>query len=75
MDSMPQIAIEDDAHLKSGFQFGRQPVSVAESLRETIVVFVVPAAGGLAIMVFESRMVEVPVSIAILSERAAADER
>jgi hypothetical protein len=75
MDSMPHIVIEEDAYLKPGFEFGRQPVAITESFWQTVVVFVVPAAGGLAIMVFESRMVVVSVAVAILSERAAAHER
>ena len=74
MDSMPKILIEDDAYLKPGFEFRRQPVTITESFWQTVVVFVVPAAGGLAIMVFESRMVVVFVSVAILSE-CAAEER
>jgi len=75
MDSMPKILIEDDAYLKPGFEFRRQPVTITESFWQTVVVFVVPAAGGLAIMVFESRMVVVSVAVAILSERAAAHKR
>jgi hypothetical protein len=71
MDSMPQILVEDDAYLKPGFDFRRQPVTITESFWQTVVVFVVPTAGGLAIMVFESRMVVVFISVAILSERAA----
>jgi hypothetical protein len=39
MDTMPHIVIEDDADLKARFDFRRQSVPIAESLREPVVVF------------------------------------
>jgi hypothetical protein len=63
---MPHIVIEDDAHLKARFDFRWQSVPIAESLREPVVVFAEPAAGGVAVVVFEPRMLVVSVAIAVV---------
>jgi len=76
MDTMPHIAIEDHAHLKARFAFRWQPVPIAESLRQPVVVFVEPTAGSLAVVVFESRMlaISVAISVVILGKSAATKD-
>ena len=75
MDAMPQVAIENDTNLKSGFQSRWQPVTVAKAWREMAVVIGEPASGGLTVVVLETRMIVVSVatSVVILGKGAAAD--
>jgi len=77
MDAMAQIAIENDANLKSGFQTRWQPVTVAKAWWEMAVAFGVPTPGGLAIALLEARtiVVSVAISVVILGKGAAADAR
>jgi hypothetical protein len=77
MDAMAQIAIENDANLKSGFQPRWQPVTVAKAWWEMAVAFGVPTSCGLAIAVLEARtiVVSVAISVVILGKGAAADAR
>ena len=76
MDTMPHTLIEDDAHLKARFDFRRQSVPIAESLREPVVVFVEPTAGCLAVVVFEPWMlvISVAISVVILGKSAATKD-
>jgi hypothetical protein len=77
MDTMPHVMIEDDAHLKARFDFRWQPIPIAESLREPVVVFVEPTAGSLAVVVFEPRMLAISfaISVVILGKSAATKHR
>ena len=77
MDTMPHIVIEDDADLKARFDFRRQSVPIAESLREPVVVFVEPTAGSLAVVVFEPRIlvISVAISVVILGKSAPTKDK